>query len=119
MEVDSKTVQPIIEREFDIVLSGHVHSTAGSYTSGFYGKLFHSVASSTIADYSSDREYTNGYSIINFKKDDSIIVEYRKYDEKNEKFILNTEAGNKEGYFEVLFPTQKQIEVKKKLLKTF
>lgn len=114
LESDSKIVRPIIEREFDIILSGHVHSVAGHFESGFWGNIFNSVASSTIADYSNDREYTNGYCIIDFDKNESVKGEYRKYDEKNDKFILNTEAGNSEGYFLLNFPTKKQVEIRRK-----
>lgn len=114
LEIDSKIVKPIIEREYDVILSGHVHSVGGNFVSGFYGKIFNSVASSTIAEYSSEREYINGYCVIDYDKDVSVKVEYRKYDEKHNKFILNTEAGNNEGLFEHTFPTQKQIDVKRK-----
>jgi len=114
IEVDSKTIKPIIEREFDIILSGHVHSADGYLENGFWGKIFNSISASTIADYPNDREYVNGYSIIEFEKNDHINVEYRKFDEKNQKFILDTEKGNNEGFLKLNFPTEKEISSKEK-----
>lgn len=114
LEIDSKIVKPIIEKEFDLILSGHVHSSNGYLESGFWGKIFNSVAASTIADYSIEREYSNGYCIIDFVKNSSVSVEYRKYDEKNDKFILDTEKGNLEGFLKLNFPTEKEVKSKRK-----
>ena len=109
LEVDKKVVKPMIEREFDILLSGHVHSVDGTHESGFSGSFFHSTSPSTIADHPKERGYTNGYCIIDLEPEVGICCEYRKYDERHIKFVLDTEAGNNEGKYEYRFSTSSQM----------
>jgi predicted MPP superfamily phosphohydrolase len=96
-EFDFEDIKPIIYKNYDILLTGHVHKLDSEYAMNLNGKIFISVANSTIADNPKEREYINGYTIIDFNNHSNIQVEYRKYIEKTNNFVPNTDIGTEDG----------------------
>lgn len=96
-EFDFEDIKPIIYKNYDILLTGHVHKLDAEYAMNLNGKIFISVANSTIADNPKEREYINGYTIIDFNNHSNIQVEYRKYIEKTNNFVPNTDIGTEDG----------------------
>lgn len=93
-DFDRETVKMELLKNYNILLTGHVHELSSTYTQDLYGDIFISIANSTIADESRDSKYYNGYNIIDFIPNEKVIVTYRKYLPNHEKFVANTEIGN-------------------------
>ena len=109
-EFDRKAIRPIVDRSFDILLCGHVHSSDASFIQGFFGNIFIATSASTMAISFIDRTNHIGYQVIDFWKGERIQVEYRKYDQRHNKFVLDTESGNTEGYLKITCPTTQDIQ---------
>jgi hypothetical protein len=97
---------PLIENNFDIVLFGHTHVNGANYSKSLLGSTFYSISPSTIADNSPEKKYINGYSIIDFVKDEKIVAKFRKYVSEKTVFVNNTDIGNDEGEYTYIFPTK-------------
>lgn len=93
-DFDRDAVKIELFKNYNILLTGHVHELSSTYTQDLYGDIFISIANSTIADESRDAKYYNGYNIIEFVPNEKVIVTYRKYLPNHEKFVANTEIGN-------------------------
>ncbi|MBP2284812.1 putative MPP superfamily phosphohydrolase [Flavobacterium sp. CG_23.5] len=103
-EFDFVDIKPLIYKNYDTLLTGHVHKLDSEYAQNLNGRIFISVANSTIADAPKESLYVNGYTIIDFNNHSNIQVEYRKYIEVHEKFVPNTDIGTEDGkkIFEIL-----------------
>ncbi len=103
-EFDFEDIKPLIYKNYDTLLTGHVHKLDSEYAQNLNGRIFISVANSTIADTPKESVYVNGYTIVDFNNHSNIQVEYRKYIEKHEIFVPNTDIGTEDGkkIFEVL-----------------
>nr|WP_315198218.1 metallophosphoesterase [uncultured Flavobacterium sp.] len=104
IDFDFDDIKPLIYKKYDTLLTGHVHKLDSEYAQNLNGRLFISVANSTIADTPKESVYVNGYTIIDFNNHSNIQVEYRKYIEIHEKFVPNTDIGTEDGkkIFEIL-----------------
>jgi predicted MPP superfamily phosphohydrolase len=112
-KIDYDNIYPTIESEYDMYLCGHVHSLDTSYKQGLYGDLLTSISRSTIADHTPERKYINGYSIIDFKKNEGAKVILRKYVEAKKEFVPDNELGdlNGEKNYKSLTTTEKIDQV--------
>lgn len=63
-EFDREKTWPLIHHKYDAFFTGHVHKLASTYTQDLDGNVFISIANSTIADDPKEREYINGYTIV-------------------------------------------------------
>ncbi|MBI9062761.1 MAG: metallophosphoesterase [Marinilabiliaceae bacterium] len=103
-EFDKENVLPLIEKEFDILLCGHVHQAQSNLNTTNYGSIFISVAPSNWSSNlrSKNRSYGIGYQIISIDSK-KIEVEYRKYVHEKQQFVPNTDIGNDSGklYFDL------------------
>ncbi|MEP4532955.1 MAG: metallophosphoesterase [Cyclobacteriaceae bacterium] len=93
-DVEKKVIQAHISKEFDVLLFGHSHETYTSISSGFTGRIFYNMAPSGLNNiYSNDRDYSNGFSIIDID-DSQVCAYYWRYNHKYKNFVVNTDAGH-------------------------
>lgn len=109
LDEDRRSIKPIISSNFDILLVGHAHCNDMAFTRDFYGTILICQSNSTIADFSKDKDYQNGYSIINFEKGKQTTIFYRKYLSEHKRFVSNTEIGNDEGQIVLTYPNSDKI----------
>lgn len=84
-----------LSSQFDLMLFGHSHRTFTSITSGFTGTIFLNMAPSGLNNiYTKDRDYSNGFTIIEIDED-RICAEYWRFNLEKREFVLNTDAGQK------------------------
>jgi predicted MPP superfamily phosphohydrolase len=90
-----------LTKDFDILLLGHVHESKTSMTSGFTGTLFTNIAPSGLNDIRSDsRQYSNGFTVIDFDKAaNEIACQYWRYNHNSKDFVLNTDLATEGKYF--------------------
>lgn len=96
-KADRDQIRPLIFREYDALFTGHVHELDSTNAQTLHGKLFISVANSTIGDNPKERKHVNGYTIIDLFSNEKISAEYRKYLEDYQKFVANTDIGTEDG----------------------
>lgn len=108
---DSIRVEEMITKDFDMMLCGHVHSGKTSSKTTMLGSLFVSVAPSNWSHNlrSTDRDNSNGYTIIDYT-DSQIITHNRRYNHPKESFDPNTDLGDKDGKNYYLVPNNGEIE---------
>ena len=95
-----------INKDFDILLVGHVHENMTSVHTGLNNSsLFTNVAPSGLNDIRSDsRSFANGFTVIDFNKTQrKIYCEYLRYNHLKTEFVLNTDIGD-EGIFYAEIP---------------
>lgn len=97
IDFDREAVKDKLYKNYDVLFTGHVHQLDSMYTQNLTGKLFISIAGSTIADNPTERKYANGYSVISLNPKKGVEVIYRKYLENHEKFVSNTDVGTDDG----------------------
>jgi hypothetical protein len=114
-EFDRQIVKPRIERDFDMSLTGHVHSSdAVSSDRASTGLLFVSTAPGVLRENTrpTSRDYENGYRIIDIR-DREITSHDRTYIPGKNKFgpsLLSKEAG---GISTFRLPTDAQARRRK------
>ena len=108
---DRDKIKAQIYNNFDILLVGHKHRIDIEYTRNFHGTLLICQSNASVADFS-DIKFTNGSSIINFNKNNSAKIKYRKYLPEITKFVANTDIGtdSDDGCITIYYPDEKQIE---------
>jgi len=113
---DRDEVKDILYKHYDIMFTGHVHALDSNYEQGLSGNIFLSVANSTIGDNPKERKYVNGYTIIEMSPNDKITTSYRKYIEKHQKFVPNTDIGTEDGTKSFVIPKDEDSKVLHKKL---
>lgn len=93
---DMESVKPHIERDFDVILCGHVHTGSNYTTTSVHGAALTSVAPSNVISnrFNHDQRHLNGYSIIDYdfpKK--CFVVHNRKYSQDHGRYIPNVDLG--------------------------
>jgi len=92
---------------------------SSSYTQDLFGNIFISIANSSIGDHPKEREYANGYTIVDLYPNEKIEVHYRKYIEVKNCFVPNTEIGIESGKTTFYIPKKEamlQFEKNKRIL---
>lgn len=98
-DFDRRTVTSHINKNFDIVLSGHVHESMSNMTTGFTGSCFHNVSPSGLNQIRTDsKTFSNGFTVIDYN--DSVTCHYLKYNHDQLCFVDNTDlfASGKKSY---------------------
>lgn len=91
--IEKKTITSHINKNYDIILSGHVHENNGHMSTGFTGSCFHNVSPSGLNEIRTDsQKYANGFTIIDYN--DKISCHYLKYDHNQKLFVDNTNVVN-------------------------
>lgn len=108
-DFDKKDCKALIGKFYDVLLVGHVHENDAEHTTNLYGNLYTSQSSSTIGDYIDSQRFANGYSIIEYKKNDKVTTRFRKYLPLHKKFVPNTDVGHADG--KIIYPLPKTDEV--------
>lgn len=115
VEFDKKIIQDELYKNYDGLFTGHVHELSSSYTYNLVGSLFISIANSSIGDSPVDRNFVNGYSIIELHPNNKIKAHYRRYIESTKSFVANTDIGKEEGTNEYPLLKDKKLEAFEKL----
>jgi predicted MPP superfamily phosphohydrolase len=93
-KVERSTIDSHINKNFDVILSGHVHENMSRMVTGFTGSCFHNVSPSGINQIRTDNTtYVNGFTIIDYNE--SVNCHYLKYNHLQQKFIDNTDIVDK------------------------
>ncbi|MDM1512962.1 metallophosphoesterase [Myroides odoratimimus] len=110
-EFDQRDCKVLINKYYDLLFVGHVHENDVENNTNLYGNLYISQASSTIGDYTDSQRFANGYSIIEYHKNDKVVTHFRKYLPNHSKFVPNTDIGQADG--KIIFQLPKTDEVLK------
>ena len=100
-EFDRKAVQNFLQKDYDIILCGHVHEGSSWINTNYYGGVFVSVAPSNWSYNIRDtkRMSANGYSIIDYDiRKQKIKVHHQRYNHQKESYIQDTDLGIENGY---------------------
>jgi len=112
-EFDRKSIEPILLREFNLILCGHSHEGSTWSLSNMYGNMFVSVApSSWDANLRNDsRRYAVGYYMLDVNISKNSITTYaRRYNHDKRKFDPNPDLGNDNGESLINLPNLHQKE---------
>ncbi len=108
-DFDKKDCKALLGKHYDLLFVGHVHENDAENTTNLYGNLYTSQASSTIGDYIDSQRYANGYSIIEYKKNDTVKTFFRKYLPLHNKFVPNTDVGQADGKVVYALPKSEEV----------
>ncbi len=93
--LEKNIISSYINKDYDLLFVGHVHESSTMIQTGFTGTLFTDIASSCTSDIRSDsKAFSNGFSIIDYKKSKQIIdvdCTFYKYNHANREYVLNTD----------------------------
>jgi len=110
---EAKDIQNKIYREFDMVFTGHVHFSESHAIHDLHGKTIISKAPANWTGNikSTDINYLNGYSVLDYNLKGEIILTYRKYSNFRNEFVANTDRGDDLGQVRYKLPSQKQLSL--------
>lgn len=92
--VEASTINSHIHRNYDLILSGHVHEGESKMSTGFTGSCFHNVSPSGLNQIRTDsKKFVNGFTLIDYNE--SINCHYLKYNHDQIKFVDNTDLVDK------------------------
>ena len=87
--VEASIINSHIHRNYDIILSGHVHEGDSKMSTGFTGSCFQNVAPSGLNQIRTDsKKYANGFTVIDYN--DYIDCHYLVYSHEQKIFVDNT-----------------------------
>lgn len=91
---ERRTITSHILKNYDLILSGHVHESTSTMTTGFTGSCFLNVSPSGLNQIRTDNvNYVNGFTIIDYS--DAITGHYLKYNHDQKEFVYNTDLVDK------------------------
>ncbi|WP_312082891.1 metallophosphoesterase [Epilithonimonas hominis] len=89
---EKKTIKSHIQKDYDLILSGHVHEHQSDMSTGFTGSCFQNVSPSGLNQIrSDDGTFVNGFTVIDYN--DSITCHYLKYNHEDKTFVNNEKIG--------------------------
>lgn len=112
LEEDFRYIEPMLMKDYNLVLNGHVHSAKSSYSENEHGQSISGIGTNCkCCDIRKDtRDYSVGYQIIDIdfisKK---AIIKFQRYRHVQRAFILYTDKGNN-GLLELPFKLNAQLE---------
>jgi len=94
-EVEQKVIHSHLHSHFNLMFIGHVHEGDTSLETNFAGSLFTSIAPSSLSDIRSDsRRYSNGFTIVDYKKNEKKVeCLFKRYNHEKSSFVLNSDKG--------------------------
>lgn len=113
MIFDRKSIEPILLKEFNLIMCGHDHEGTTWSVSNMYGNIFVSVSpSSWDANLRSDsRKYAIGYYMLEVNIIKNNITTYaRRYNHDKRKFDPNPDLGDDNGSKVFNLPNRNQKE---------
>jgi predicted MPP superfamily phosphohydrolase/KaiC/GvpD/RAD55 family RecA-like ATPase len=96
MKEDRENIEPLLFKNFNVILNGHSHKIESGYYQTLKGNTFISVSPAILGNKETDTRFSTGYTIIKFDTN-RYVVYYRKYLWDHNKFVLNTDIGNDKG----------------------
>lgn len=103
-KIEKGIITSHLNKNYDIILSGHVHEHMSIMATGFTGSSFHNVSPSGLNQIRTDNlTFVNGFTIIDYNE--NIDCHYLKYNHSHKEFVDNTD----------IVPTGKKRFVKPKL----
>lgn len=115
---EQKSIDQMIRKTYQIMLCGHVHEGESSYSTSLLGSLLVLVAPSnwTVNVRSNDRNFANGYSLIDIDGTD-VIIKYRRYNHSKEAFVPDTDQGDEKGEMPYKLLSNEALTILKKKMK--
>lgn len=107
-----KQIESMLIKDYDVLLFGHVHEGSNWSKTNIYGSTITSISPSnwTTNVRGQSLDFANGYSIIDFSKNENVIIHHRRYDHPKEDFVANTGLGDSEsGKTVYLFPNPSEV----------
>jgi predicted MPP superfamily phosphohydrolase len=104
---ESKQIQSMIIKDYDVLLCGHVHEGSAWSKTDNLGTTAVSIAPSNWSSnvHNKNIDYLNGYGLIDINIDKgNIISHHRKYSHSKEEFVANTDMGNEMGVTTFFLP---------------
>lgn len=111
---EKDNVEKIIQKDFDLYLSGHVHSAKNKYIIDPTGKVLSLIAPGTLSDNVStdSKKHTNGFSIIDVDfSENNVEISFYSYHFPNSNFNLNDTIA-KNGKWNIDLPKTEEVEKK-------
>lgn len=113
MEFDRKSIEPILLKEFNLIMCGHDHEGTAWSLSNMYGNIFVSVSpSSWDANLRSDsRKHAIGYYMLEVNISKNFLTTHaRRYNHEKRKFDPNPDLGDDKGskVYDLPNPHQKE-----------
>tara|TARA_R110000764_G_scaffold238954_2_gene337062 strand:- start:271 stop:3390 length:3120 start_codon:yes stop_codon:yes gene_type:complete len=108
---DFDKIKSLLYNNYHMVFVGHTHKLESKQIDDLDGNLFLSVGKSISGLKTKNTDYINGYSVIDYFKNDKIIVRYKKYISNTTSFVINTDIGNDEGIKEFQIPKTAELKV--------
>jgi len=115
-DFERESIVDELQGDYDILLCGHIHKGKNYSKTTVNGSLFTSIVPINSAQnmWSTDKEYENGYSIID-SYEDKIIVYNRSYVGIGKGFNLNPKLSEKDSlYGAVEYPSKRKSRIKSK-----
>lgn len=89
-KIEKSVISSHMNKNYDVILSGHVHEHMSQMTTGFTGSCFHNVSPSGLNQIRSDSStFINGFTIIDYNE--SINCHFLKYVHSQKEFVDNTD----------------------------
>ncbi|MCR9133291.1 MAG: metallophosphoesterase [bacterium] len=119
-DVEKKTIISHLTQDYNILFTGHTHDGGSNIYNTFNGSLFINNCPSGLNNIrSNDRNYSNGFSLIDISKSiETLRCNYFRYNHDQKKFVLNTDLATN-GVFETTIPksqSAKDIRLEEQIL---
>ncbi|OWR31491.1 hypothetical protein CDO73_07130 [Saccharibacillus sp. O23] len=99
-DFDIESCEALMQKEYDIILSGHVHTGSHSQRITVVGEAFSCVAAGNMSSniWNESKKYVNGYAVIDYFDDEKRIDVYsREFSDTRNEFIENSKNTQKNG----------------------
>ncbi|MDO9153040.1 MAG: metallophosphoesterase [Paludibacter sp.] len=91
---EKRTINSHLHKNYDLILSGHVHVGTSTMITGFTGSCFLNVSPSGLNQIrTNNTNFVNGFTIIDYNE--SITCHYLKYNHNHKIFVDNTDIADK------------------------
>ncbi|MFK3939776.1 metallophosphoesterase [Alkalihalobacillus sp. NPDC078783] len=109
-----KQIESMLLKDYDLLLFGHVHEGSNWSKTALSGSTVISASPSnwTTNIRSTNINFLNGYSIIDFHKGEHAKISNRKYSYFKEKYVPNSDLGDDYGVMYFPFPTSDEMAIK-------
>lgn len=111
-DFDKENIKKSISKSYDMILFGHGHRPDSEHINSANGSVFVSFAPSNWGgNNNSLADFINGYSIIDYDKNEKKIVQHhRKYSKNKNEYVPNNDLGDDLGMSFYSFPTTDEIK---------
>lgn len=116
--IEKRTIISHINKNYDIILSGHVHESMSQMVSGFTGNCFHNISPSGLNQIRTDNiNFVNGFTLIDYN--DNIDCHYLKYNHQQVKFVDNTDLidNGKKTFTKPLVESENDLSIYRDAIK--